>query len=92
MNRTELVAAIAEKTGVSQKDTKKILEAFLNVVQEELVEGNKVQLIGFGTFETRKREARMGKNPLTGEAMEIKASVVPVFKAGKAFKQAVHKD
>lgn len=91
MNKTELIAAVSEKTGVTQKDVKKVMEAFVNVIKEDLAEGNKVQLIGFGTFETRKREARSGVNPLTGEKMEIKASVVPAFKAGKGFKDAMPK-
>lgn len=86
MNKTELIAAVSEKSGVTQKDSKKVVEAIFDVIKEDVAAGNKVQIIGFGTFESRKREARSGINPLTKEAMVIKASVVPAFKAGKAFK------
>lgn len=86
MNKTELIAAVAEKSGLTQKDSKKVVEALLDVVKEDVAAGNKVQILGFGTFESRKREARSGFNPLTKEPIEIKASVIPVFKAGKAFK------
>ncbi len=90
MNKTELVAAIAEKTEQSKKDTEKILKAFVDVVTEELQKGEKIQLVGFGTFEVIERAAREGRNPLTGEKMEIKASKAPKFKAGKALKDAVN--
>ena len=84
MNKAELVAAIAEKTELSKKDSEKALKAFIDVVTEELKKGEKVQLVGFGTFETSKRAAREGRNPQTGETMKIAASVAPKFKPGKA--------
>lgn len=90
MNKTELVAAIAEQTQLSRKDAEAALKAFIDVVSEELKKGEKVQLVGFGTFEVRRREARTGKNPRTGEAIEIAASNVPAFKAGKALKESVN--
>lgn len=91
MNKTELVAAIAEKTELSKKDSEKALKAFIDVVTEELKKGEKIQLVGFGTFETAKRAARTGKNPQTGKEIKIPASVVPKFKAGKALKEVVNK-
>ena len=90
MNKTELVAAIAEKTELTKKDSEKALKAFIDVVTEELKKGEKVQLVGFGTFEVSERAAREGRNPLTGEKMQIKASKAPKFKAGKALKDAVN--
>ena len=90
MNRTELIAAIAEKTELSKKDAEKALKAFTDVVAEELKKGEKVQLVGFGTFETIERAAREGRNPHTGEPMPIAASKAPKFKAGKALKDAVN--
>ena len=90
MNRTELIAAIAEKTELSRKDAEKALKAFTDVVTEELKKGEKVQLVGFGTFETIERAAREGRNPHTGEPMPIAASKAPKFKAGKALKDAVN--
>lgn len=90
MNRTELVAAIAEKTDLTQKVTEKILAAILATVKETVACGDKVQLIGFGTFEARKRNARTGKNPATGEAINIPETIVPAFKAGKSFKDIVN--
>ncbi len=90
MNRTELIAAIAEKTELSKKDAEKALKAFTDVVTEELKKGEKIQLVGFGTFETIERAAREGRNPHTGEAMPIAASKAPKFKAGKALKDAVN--
>ena len=86
MNKTELVAAMAEKTELSKKDAEKALKAFTDVVAEELKKGEKVQLVGFGTFEVAEREAREGRNPRTGETMTIAASKSPKFKAGKALK------
>ena len=83
MNKTELVAAIAEQTNLSKKDAEAALKAFIDVVSEELKKGEKVQLVGFGTFEVSERAAREGRNPQTGETMEIKASKTPKFKAGK---------
>ena len=84
MNKTELVAAMAEQTNLSKKDAEAALKAFIDVVSEELKKGEKVQLVGFGTFEVSERAAREGRNPQTGETMEIKASKTPKFKAGKA--------
>ncbi|MCQ2536229.1 MAG: HU family DNA-binding protein [Lachnospiraceae bacterium] len=91
MNKAELVAAIAEKTGLSKKDAEAAVKAFVDVVSEELVKGGKVQLVGFGTFEVASRSARTGRNPQTGKEMKIKASKAPKFKAGKALKDAVNK-
>ena len=91
MNKTELVAAIAEKAELSKKDAEKAVAAFISTVSDTLTAGDKVQLVGFGTFEVRTREARTGKNPRTGEAIEIAASKVPAFKAGSALKDAVAK-
>ncbi len=90
MNKTELVAAIAEKAELSKKDSEKALKAFIETVTDELAKGEKIQLVGFGTFEVAKRAAREGRNPLTGEKMKIKASKAPKFKAGKALKDAVN--
>ena len=89
MNKTELIAAIAEKTELSKKDAEKALTAMIEAISEELEEGNKVQLIGFGSFETKKREAREARNPRTGETIKVAASKAPVFKAGKALKDKV---
>ena len=91
MNKTELVAAMAEKTELSKKDAEKALKAFTDVVAEELTKGEKIQLVGFGTFEVVERPAREGRNPKTGESMKIAASKAPKFKAGKALKDAVNK-
>lgn len=90
MNKTELVAAIAEQAELSKKDSEKALKAFIDVVTDELKKGEKIQLVGFGTFEVIERAAREGRNPLTGEKMNIKASKAPKFKAGKALKDAVN--
>lgn len=90
MNKTELVAAIAAKAELSKKDSEKALAAFVEVVTEELKKGEKVQMVGFGTFEVSERAAREGRNPQTGKTMEIKASKAPKFKAGKALKDAVN--
>ena len=89
MNRMELVAAIAEKTELSKKDAEKALKAFTDVVAEELKKGEKIQLVGFGTFEVSERPAREGRNPQTGQTMQIAASKAPKFKAGKALKDTV---
>lgn len=86
MNKTELVAALAEKAEVSKKDAEKVLNAFIETVQDAVKADDKVQLVGFGTFESKARAARDGKNPQTGEAIKIAACKVPAFKAGKAFK------
>lgn len=91
MNKAELVAAMAEKTELSKKDAEKALKAFTDVVAEELAKGDKIQLVGFGTFEVVDRPAREGRNPKTGEAMKIAASKAPKFKAGKALKDVVNK-
>ena len=90
MNKTELVAAIAEKTELSKKDVEKAVKAFTDVVAEELKKGEKIQLVGFGTFEVAERAAREGRNPSTGETMNIPASKSPKFKAGKALKDMVN--
>ena len=91
MNKAELVAAIAEKYELSKTDAEKALKAFTEVVTEELKKGNKIQLVGFGTFEVAKRAAREGRNPQTGETMKIAASVAPKFKAGAALKNEINK-
>ena len=91
MNKTELIAAIAAKSNLTKKDSELALTAALEAITEALVEGDKVQLIGFGTFETKKREAREGRNPRTGETIKVPASKAPVFKAGKALKDKVAK-
>ena len=91
MNKAELVAAIAEKTELSKKDSEKALKAFIDVVTEELKKGEKIQLVGFGTFEVVERAAREGRNPQTGETMPIPASKAPKFKAGKQLKDEVNK-
>ncbi len=91
MNKTELVSALAEKAGVSKKDAEKVLASFIDVVGCTLKKGDKIQLVGFGTFETRKRAAREGKNPQTGAKIKIAAATVPAFKAGKALKDKVAK-
>lgn len=90
MNKTELVAAIADKAGIAKKDAEKALAAFVDTVAGELKAGGKIQLVGFGTFEVRARAARTGKNPRTGEQIKIAASKNPVFKAGKALKDSVN--
>ena len=90
MNKTELVAAIAEKTDLSKADSERALKAFIETVEKALKKGDKVQLVGFGTFEVEKTAARTGHNPRTGEKLKIKASKTPKFKAGKAFKDALN--
>ena len=91
MTKAELIAAIATKTGETKKDAEATLNAFVNVVSETLAKGDKVQLVGFGSFEVRKRAARKGRNPQTKEEIKIPASKAPVFKAGKALKDLVNK-
>ena len=91
MNKTELVAAIAEKTDLTKKDAELALAAVVESITEALVKGDKVQVIGFGSFEVKNRAARTGRNPKTKEAIEISASKYPVFKAGKALKDKVAK-
>ena len=90
MNKTELIAAVAEEGELSKKGAEKALKAFTDVVAEELVKGEKIQLVGFGTFEVAEREEREGRNPKTGEKMTIAASRSPKFKAGKALKDMVN--
>ena len=90
MNKAELVAAMAEQAGLSKKDAEAALKAFTDVVSDELKNGGKVQLVGFGTFEVSERAAREGRNPQTGETMQIAASKSPKFKAGKALKDAIN--
>ena len=89
MNKTELIAAVAEKTGLSKKDSDAAVAAVVDAITESLVQGEKVQLVGFGSFEVKNRAARTGRNPHTKEEIEIPASKVPVFKAGKALKDTV---
>ena len=89
MNKTELVAAVAEKADLSKKEADAAVKAFIDSVAEELKKGEKVQLVGFGTFEVSERAARQGRNPQTGETIEIAASKTPRFKAGKALKDLV---
>ena len=91
MNKTELIAAVAEKAEISKKDAEKAVKAFTDVVAEELVKGEKVQLVGFGTFEVSERAAREGRNPKTGKTMTMEASKTPKSKAGKALKDEVNK-
>ena len=91
MNKTELIAAVAEKADLSKKDAEAAITAAVEAITGALIEGEKVQLVGFGSFEVKKRAARIGRNPKTKESIEIPASVVPVFKAGKALKDAVAK-
>ncbi|MCR5674653.1 MAG: HU family DNA-binding protein [Lachnospiraceae bacterium] len=91
MNKAELVAAMAKAAGLSKVDAEKALKAFTDTVSKELKKKGKVQLIGFGTFETSKRAARTGRNPQTGKDIKIPAAVVPKFKAGKALKDIVNK-
>ena len=91
MNKVELVSVIAKDAGLSKADAERALNAFTGAVTKELKKKGKVQLVGFGTFETSKRAARKGKNPQTGEAIKIPAATVPKFKAGKALKDAVNK-
>lgn len=92
MNKTELIAAVAEKAGLTKKDVEKTITATLETIKEVVAEGDKVQVVGFGTFEARQRNQREGQNPRTGEKVIIPATTVPAFKAGKAFKDAVNAD
>ncbi len=91
MNKTELVANVAEKAGLTKKDAEKAVNALFSSIEEALVKDDKVQMIGFGTFEVKDRAARTGRNPQTGAEIKIPASKNPVFKAGKALKEAVNK-
>lgn len=91
MKKTELIAAVAEKAGLTKKDAEMAVNATFDAIVEAVAAGDKIQLVGFGTFERRERGSRTGLNPRTNEAIEIPASKVPAFKAGKAFKEAVNK-
>ena len=91
MNKAELINAVAEKAGLSKKDTETVVNATIDVIAGALADGDKVQLVGFGSFEVKKRAERVGRNPKTKETIEIPASKVPVFKAGKALKDIVAK-
>ena len=91
MNKVELIAQIAEKSGLSKKDAEKALAAVIDTITEAVSNGDKVQLVGFGSFEVKQREARVGRNHKTKEAIEIPATRVPVFKAGRALKDSVAK-
>ena len=91
MNKTELIAIAAENAGLTKKDTERVLNAAIDAITASLVKGEKVQLSGFGTFETKEREARIGRNPHTKESIEIPATRVPAFKASKALKDSVAK-
>lgn len=90
MNKTELVSAVAEKAGISKKDTAAAIDAVFEVIGDEMQKKEKVQLIGFGTFQTSERKARTGRNPQTGEDIKIAAATLPVFKPGKALKEKVN--
>ena len=91
MNKTELIAAVAQSSGLTKKDTERIVNAALDAIAASLCQGEKVQLSGFGTFEVKAREARIGRNPHTKEAIDIPATNVPVFKASKALKDTIAK-
>lgn len=91
MNKAELIAEVAEKTGLSKKDSERAVNAMLQTISETIETGEKVQLVGFGVFDVKTREARLGRNPKTKEEIQIPASRVPVFKAGKALKDSVDK-
>jgi len=90
LNKAELITSIAEKSGLTKKDSEKALNAFIESVEEALAQGEKVQLVGFGTFESRRRSARKGRNPQTGEEIDIPAANMPAFKAGKALKDKLN--
>ena len=89
VNKSELIGTVSEKTEMSKKDTEKVVSAVLDSIMDELARGEKVQIVGFGTFEVRERKEREGRNPATGESIKIPALKVPVFKAGKSFKEKV---
>ena len=90
MNKTDLINNVIEQTGLKKKDCDKLVTAFIDAIAETLAKGDKVQIVGFGTFEVRERAAREGRNPQTGEAIKIAASKTPAFKAGKAFKEMLN--
>jgi len=89
MNKSDLIQAVADRSGLTKKDSASVVDAFIDGITESLAKGEKVQLVGFGTFEARSRKAREGRNPATGEAIKIAASKAPAFKAGKALKDKV---
>jgi len=89
VNKSELISVVAEKAGMTKKDTEKVVNAVFESVTDALTKGEKVQLIGFGTFDLRTRKAREGRNPATGDVIQIPQATVPVFKAGKALKESV---
>lgn len=89
MNKSDLVANVAEKAGLQKREAERAVDAFIETVQEALARGDKVTVVGFGTFEVRERQARMGRNPQTGEQIQIAAARVPVFRPGKGFKESV---
>ena len=91
MNKTELIAAVAERSGMTKKDAERVINATVDTITTSLVSGDKVQISGFGIFETKEREARVGRNPRTKETIEIPASRVPTFKPSKALKDIVAK-
>ena len=91
MNKTELIAAVAEKSSMSKKDAEAVINATVETLTDAMVKGDRVQLSGFGIFETKKRDARVGRNPRTKEAIQIPATTLPVFKASKTLKDAVAK-
>ena len=91
MNKSDLIAEISKKTNLTKKDSDLAISTFFEVVSKQLSKGEKIQIVGFGTFETRHRKARIGRNPSTGEEIKIADSIVPAFKAGKALKDAVSK-
>jgi len=90
MNKTDLIAAVAEKSAMSKKEAEKAVNAFISTITDSLKDGEKVSLVGFGVFEVRNRPARKGHNPMTGAEIQIEASNAPVFKAGKALKEALN--
>jgi len=90
MNKTELIAAVAEKSALSKKDAEKVINAVVTTIEETLKNGEKVSIVGFGAFEAKVRPARKGHNPMTGKEIDIPASTAPTFKAGKAFKDALN--
>lgn len=89
MNKSQLVTKVAEKSGLTKKDVNKVVDSFMETVEETLLEGEKVVLVGFGTFEVKTRKARSGRNPRTGEVIEVAEKNIPVFKAGKAIKDKI---
>ena len=91
MNKTELIAAVAEKTGITKKDAERVVNATIETIQENLIKGEKVSISGFGIFEVKTREARTGRNPRTKETIQIPATRLPAFKASKALKDSVAK-